>query len=474
MIKLIHPIILAGGSGTRLWPRSREKYPKQFISIFDGKSLFQDTCIRFSDTKLFAPLTIVTNTEHRFLVRDQLREINITDANIVIEPVAKNTLAACLLGAYYIKQTVGDVPMLFTPADHIITEEEALFKSIKLALPFVHKKLMCVFGIKPTSAHTGFGYILGGKKLGVGVFKPESFIEKPNSERAVELITQNAFWNAGMYFSTPSTLLKEAMLYSPLVATPLALFFKKGKITRDFGFYSIDGKLYTSLPSISIDKGIAEQTKKLVLATTDMTWNDLGSWQAFHSHFKKNKDGNLLVGDVMAMETKNSYVESTGRLIATFGIEDTGIIETPDAILVFSLKNSESVKNVVGKLSEKKREEVVTHTLVHRPWGSYEILGKAKHFQSKRLTILPGSELSLQRHTRRAEHWVVVSGIATVTKDDEIFELKTNESTFIPTGVKHRVQNKHTNLLIIIEVQTGKYFGEDDIERFEDTYGRVR
>lgn len=472
MKNLIYPVILSGGSGTRLWPRSREKHPKQFIPLIKGRSLFQETCIRFSDRKMFAFPTIITHEEHRFLVRDQLNEIGIKDACIITEPIAKNTAAACISVAHFLKNKVGDVPILFTPADHIISKEKNLFVSINNALPFVLKGFMCIFGIKPSSPHTGYGYITPGKSKGKGIIQPMSFVEKPDLKKAKKLLNSGAFWNSGIYFCTADTILEEATLYVPEIQSTLHNFFKNKK-EKENEFYMIEMSIYVDIKSISIDKGITEHTKKLLLAKTSVNWNDLGSWSSLHSHFNKNKEGNIILGDTLVTETKNSYIESTSRLVATLGVENLGIIETADVVLVFSLKESESVKGMVSDLSKMKRPEIIHHTLVHRPWGTHEVLGKGKNFQSKKITVIPGAQLSLQRHKKRAEHWVVVFGIATVTVGDKVFKLKKNESTFIPKGTIHRLQNKSKEPLCIIEIQTGEYFGEDDIERFHDHYGRL-
>lgn len=472
MNTLIYPVILAGGSGTRLWPRSREKHPKQFISLIDGKSLFQETCVRFIDPSLFANLTIITHEEHRFLVRDQLKELGIDNANIITEPMAKNTAAACLSGAHFLKNLVGDVPILFTPADHIIKNEEHLFKAVRNALPFVLDGSICIFGITPTSPHTGYGYITGENSLAEGIVGPSTIVEKPTKERAEKLIEDGAFWNSGLYFCTPSTLEKEATLYINELQNTLQSFFSTTK-KQPGNFFMIDKNTYEKIDPVSIDKGIAEHTDKLILAHTPIVWSDLGSWSSLYEHFDKDTDGNVVRGDIVTINTKNSYIESDKRLVSVLGLSDVGVVETPDAVLVFSLKDSESVKQLVGTLSDSKRSEVQTHTTVHRPWGRYTILGDDTNFKSKKITVLPGAELSLQRHKHRAEHWVVIHGTATVTRNDEVFELKENESTFLPKGSIHRLQNKHTEILQLIEIQTGDYFGEDDIERFEDTYGRV-
>ncbi len=472
MKNIIYPVILAGGSGTRLWPRSREKSPKQFIPLIEGRSLFQETCLRFSDRGMFAFPTIITHEEHRFLVRDQLKKLGIIDAKIITEPVAKNTLAACLSASYFLKNTVGNIPMLFTPADHITSEDEHLLNTLMNALPFVLDGAICIFGIKPNTPNTGYGYITKGSIVNKNIYKPSLFIEKPEKERAIELIKDGALWNSGLYFCTPETLESEATKYAPNLQNLLGNFFLKLK-ENTHGFNVINKDVYDSIIPISIDKGITEKTDRLIIAETPIIWNDLGSWKSLHDHFDKNEHGNVIRGDAVLLETKNSYVESTSRLVTIFGVESIGVIETSDAVLVFNLKESESVKKIVEKLNEDKRAELDVHTTVQKPWGEYEVLGDEEHYKAKKLTVYPGSGgLSIQRHKRRAEHWIVVSGIATVTLDDKVFELQKNESVFIPMGSLHRLQNNHNEVLQLIEVQTGDYFGEDDIERFGDTYGR--
>lgn len=469
---MIYPVILAGGSGTRLWPRSREKSPKQFIPLIDGKSLFQETCLRFSSRDMFAPLTIVTHEEHRFLVRDQLKDISINNASIITEPVAKNTAAACIAAAHFLQNTAGDVPILFTPADHIIKNEENLFTAIGNALPFVENGSICIFGITPTSPHVGYGYITGKENLAEGILGSVTFIEKPNIEKAKEIIEGGALWNSGLYFTKAQTLSDEAKKYTRATHDTLRNFFSSNKETNN-SFLMIDGATYENLDPISIDKGITEFTDKLILAPAVIEWSDLGSWSSLYDHFEKSAQGNVTRGDTVLIDTKNSYIESGARLVTVLGLENIAVIETPDAVSVFPLTESEHIKKIVNELTNTKRQETIVHTTVHRPWGKYTILGDDVNFKSKKIIVTPGAELSLQRHKKRAEHWIVVKGIATVTRNEEVFELKENESTFLPMGSMHRLQNKHDEVLCLIEVQTGDYFGEDDIERFEDSYGRL-
>ncbi|MCF7898929.1 MAG: cupin domain-containing protein, partial [Candidatus Pacebacteria bacterium] len=346
-----------------------------------------------------------------------------------------------------------------------------LFDALNNALPLIKEGAICIFGIKPNSPNTGYGYITKGELISNNIYYPSSFVEKPQLEKAVSLIQCGALWNSGLYFCIPESLEEEAFKYEKTIQTTIQKYFST--LTEDkHGFYTISIECYNSLPSVSIDNGITEKTNKIILAETPITWSDLGSWRSLHTHFDKDKDNNVIRGDTLTFNTKNSYLESTSRLVTVLGLDNVGVVETPDAILVFSLQESEGIKKIVNNLTEDKRSEIDTHTKVERPWGDYQILGNESHYQSKKITVLPGAELSLQRHKRRAEHWIVVQGIATVTRDKDVFNLKKNESTFLPIGAMHRLQNNHTEDLHLIEIQTGDYFGEDDIERFEDTYGR--
>ena len=468
----IFPVILAGGTGTRLWPQSRQKYPKQFIKIIDNISLFQTTCLRFSHSDLFAPLTIITHEDYKFILRDQLRELHIENATIITEPVAKNTAAACLYAAKFLLESKGDVPIIFTPADHLIEGDKYLLTSIQNALPLAREGFLCLFGIHPTSAHSGYGYIIKGQQLAEKGFKGEMFVEKPDTQSAQKFIDQGAYWNSGVYFCLASTLIEETKIHA-LQLHERIMSIPSLSLRSAHGFYEIPIDHYKEVDSISIDHAITESTQKKVVFDTPIKWRDLGSWSSLYEQFQKNEEYNVLRGDTITLDTTGSYIESNSRLVATYGIENMAIIETPDAVLVFPIRKSESLKQLVEKIKESNRQELITHTTVYRPWGSYEILGKGENFQTKRIHVLPGAELSLQRHQRRAEHWVVISGTATVTKDNEILELRENESTYIPMGTIHRLKNNTDSPVSLIETQTGTYFGEDDIERLSDVYGRM-
>jgi mannose-1-phosphate guanylyltransferase/mannose-6-phosphate isomerase len=468
--KKIYPVILAGGSGTRLWPLSRTRYPKQFIELIDKRSLFQNTCRRFSSRTLFGPLTIVTHEEYRFLVRDQLRAIGITDAYVITEPEAKNTAPACMTAGLFLQKHLGNVPILFTPADHSVQDDTILYKTLGEALPVIEKGSMCVFGIPPNRPHTGYGYILRGEQLTNHVYNVRSFEEKPNKEGAIALIERGALWNMGLYFSMTGTLIKEGEHYTPFLIKQLRDITTIKK--NQHGFYMIPKELYSKVVSESIDTAIAEKSKHMIIAETPIHWNDVGSWAALYKDFEKDSLGNVARGNSVLIKSTNSYIESRSRLVTAFGLDNVGIIETTDAVLVFPIHESENIKEVVAALSKEERQELTHHTNVHRPWGMYEILGGGQGYQSKRITVFPGEELSLQRHLHRAEHWIITNGVATVTIDNVVFEIKQDESIFIPRGSTHRLKNNHHTELHLIEVQTGDYFGENDIERLEDNYGR--
>lgn len=467
----IYPVILAGGSGTRLWPQSRESYPKQFIIIDGARSLFQEACLRFSQRHIFAAPTIVTHENYRFLVRDQLQAINITDATIITEPTAKNTTIACLVATSFIKRTYGNVPMLFTPADHITSREAILFESMLQALPLVMDGSLCIFGIPPTGPHSGYGYIIPGERIIGPVMRVISFVEKPIEDEARAYIAKGALWNSGLYMCTPEALLRATALYAPEFSKEHYDVFALPP-QKVYDCYMIPPSRYEHIPSIAIDKAITEKARNLIVVRTAMNWKDLGSWEAVYEQREKDISGNVLRGDTIAIHTKNSHIESTSRLVTAYGLDEIGIIETKDAVFVFPLHAQDAVKHITHTLQDKKRKELTTHTYVHRPWGSYDVLGDGPGFQSKKITILPGGKLSLQRHTYRSEHWVVISGTATVQRGDEVYDLHANESTYIPARTIHQLHNTTTEPCVIIEVQTGTYFGEDDIERLSDSYGR--
>jgi mannose-1-phosphate guanylyltransferase/mannose-6-phosphate isomerase len=336
----------------------------------------------------------------------------------------------------------------------------------------VEKGYLCLLAIQPTHPHTGYGYIIKGEHLGGNSYVVDMFAEKPSMEIAEQLIAKGASWNTGIYFCLAQTMLDEAEKFVPELHARARSFI--ASLEKDsFGFHIIPLEEYNPVIPISIDKAITEQTEKKIVIDAAIGWKDLGSWLSLYEEFEKDDNKNVLRGNAVVLETSDSYIESTNRLVTTFGLKGISIIETPDAVLVFPLEKSEQVKNMVSKLHEEKRQELVVHTKVHRPWGEYEVLGKEEKFQVKKITVLPGAELSLQRHKKRAEHWVVVSGIATVTKGEEILELCENESIYIPMNTVHKLENKTDMPISLIETQTGSYFGEDDIERLSDTYGRV-
>jgi mannose-1-phosphate guanylyltransferase/mannose-6-phosphate isomerase len=468
----IHPVILAGGSGTRLWPLSRAKYPKQFIPFINQRSLFQEACLRFKDEDMFTTPLIVTHEEYRFLVLEQLQQIGLGNAEIIIEPVAKNTAASFLTAALYLQKKEGDVPLLISPSDHLTDNDEDFIESIKAALPFVISGKISVFGITPTYPHPGYGYIIRGEKLSDKVYVSSTFIEKPSTEKAQEMIEKDkALWNSGVYCVTTQTLIQEMQLHAKNLSEQVLNAFLK--IEKVYDYLALPKNLYEKVESMPSDKAISEKSKNMIITQTSVTWTDLGSWSAVYQQLSKDENGNVVRGDVVTLNTKNSYIESTNRLVTTYGLKDIGIIETKDAVAVFPLHESDNVKLLVQELEKKSREEILTHTVVKRPWGEYEILDVKENYQLKRLTVYPGGSSSLQRHSKRSEHWLIIEGTATVTKNTEIVELKPDDTIYIPVGSLHKIENKTDKLVTLIETQTGTYFGEDDIERLDDKYGRL-
>ncbi len=468
----IHPVILAGGSGTRLWPLSRAKYPKQFIPFIDKRSLFQEACLRFSDSDVFALPLIITHEEYRFLVLEQLQEIGLGNAEIIIEPASKNTAAASLVAALHLQTKEGNVPLLISPADHLTDNNADFIDSIKAALPFVMAGNISVFGIIPTYPHPGYGYLIRGAKLAEKVYECRSFVEKPSTEKAQELIEkEKALWNSGVYCVASQTLIEEMQLHAKSLSEEVRNAFTK--MEKVYDYLALPKELYGKVESESLDKAVSEKSDKMIIAETSVVWTDLGSWSAVHKQLPKDTDGNVSRGDVVTLNTQNSYIESTNRLVTAYGLKNIGIIETKDAVAIFPLNESDNVKLLVQELKKKSREEILTHTVVKRPWGEYEILDVKENYQLKRLTVYPGGSSSLQRHSKRSEHWLIIDGVASVTKNTETFELKPDDTIYIPVGSLHKIENKTDKLVTLIETQTGTYFGEDDIERLDDKYGRL-
>jgi mannose-1-phosphate guanylyltransferase/mannose-6-phosphate isomerase len=470
----IYPVILSGGAGTRLWPLSRAALPKQLLPLVSDKTMLQDTALRTAGrAEMMQPL-IVCGNEHRFLVAEQLREIKVNPLGILLEPVGRNTAPAVAAAANYLKAIDAEAVMLVLPADHVITDVEAFHAAIARAAGLVKEGALATFGIVPTGPETGYGYIQSGASLANGekCYKVAKFVEKPDRETAQGFISAGNFsWNSGMFLFRADAFLKELDQFAPAIAKASADAVSKGY--RDLDFCRLDEASFTACPSDSIDYAVMEHTKHAVVVPASMGWSDVGSWSALHEVQAKDEAGNVTRGDVYLDNVQNSLVRAEGRIVALVGVKDVVVVETSDAVLVAHRDQVQRVKQVVEHLKDKDRTEHLYHTKVYRPWGCYEGIDMGERFQVKRITVNPGGKLSLQMHHHRAEHWVVVSGTARVTCGDSVKLLTENESTYIPIGMSHRLENPGKMPLHLIEVQSGSYLGEDDIVRFEDVYSRT-
>jgi len=473
-MKKIVPVILSGGSGTRLWPLSREQLPKQLLSLVgDDSSMLQNTLTRLRGLERLSPPVIVCNEEHRFLIADQLGEIGVTGARILLEPVGRNTAPAVALAAEILLSRASDdedVLMLVLPADHVIADQAAFRAAVSTAIPVAERGGLVTFGVVPIVPETGYGYIRHGE-LSHGLAPIKEFVEKPDRSRAEAFLKSGDYlWNSGMFLFSARTFLSELVRQAPDIADTVKRACEN--MTPDGGFVRVDRKSFEACRSDSIDYAIMEGADSGVVVPLKAGWSDVGSWSSLHEAMTPDSAGNVLRGDVITADTENSLVIAESRLVATIGLKDHVVVETKDAVLVVPAARVQDVKTLVGHIREAGRSEHSLHREVHRPWGTYDSVEAGLGYQVKRLSVKPGGAMSLQRHRHRSEHWVVVGGVARITRNDEVFELKVNESTYIPVGAKHRIENPGSEMLHIIEVQTGGYLGEDDIERFEDRYGR--
>ena len=476
----IFPIILAGGSGSRLWPKSRALCPKQFLALLGNTSLFQDTVSRAGGLSEVSSPLVITNEDHRFLVAEHLRQMNQTAQAIILEPVGRNTAPAIALAAFeclrlgkaqHDSDEIEDPILLVLAADHVIADQEKFQQAIGIARVAAKKNKLVTFGIKPTDAETGYGYIKAGLSDDFQAFTIDQFVEKPDQKTAeAYLASGHYYWNSGMFMFCASTYLQALETYRPDIFTACQQAFLKR--SSDLDFTRPDAALFSNCPSESIDYAIMEQTDKAVMVALDAGWSDIGSWSALWAISEQDYYGNVVQGDVITHDTSGSYIASENKLIATVGVDDLIIVESDNAILVADKKRDQEVKTIVEQLKQTHRSESRLHRKVYRPWGSYDAIDMGERFQVKRLRVNPGAKLSLQKHYHRAEHWVVVKGTALVTNGDKEILLTENQSTYIPIGVLHRLENPGKVELEIIEVQSGSYFEEDDIVRIEDSYGR--
>lgn len=464
------PVIMSGGSGTRLWPLSRKHKPKQFLTLFGDNSMFQQTILRLNGVSQVQSPIVVCNAEHRFMVAEQLQEIDIQHPVILLEPAGRNTAPAIAIAALQALTDGQDPVLLVLAADHVIQDVKAFHLAIEQAEKQAEAGNLVTFGIVPTSPRTGYGYIQAEQKNGTSPVK--SFVEKPDLETASRYIQSgDYYWNSGMFMFKASVLLDELERFSPEIVSSCRDAIAQA--AEDLDFIRLDEQAFNACPSDSIDYAVMERTDKSVVVPLDAGWNDVGSWASLWESAEKNSDENVLRGDVLVEDVTNCYIHSEHRLVSALGVTDIVIVETADAVMVASKDSAQNVKKIVDTLKVNNRSEAENNRLCYRPWGYYDSIDVGERFQVKRISVKPGASLSLQMHHHRAEHWVVVKGSAEVTRDDEVFLLTENESTFIPIGKKHRLRNPGCVPLEIIEIQSGSYLGEDDIIRFDDKYHRT-
>ena len=464
------PVILCGGAGTRLWPLSRELYPKQLLALVNDYSLLQNTVTRCARHPDVTSPVLVCNEEHRFLVAEQLREVKIVPSSIILEPERRNTAPAVALAAHEVLKQDDDAILVVLPSDHMIEQTDVFLDALTRASELARSDALVTFGVVPDKPETGYGYIRKGLAV-EEAYRVDKFVEKPDLVTAIDFFQSGLYlWNSGMFVFKASVFLKELVKQKPDIAAAMKKATSGSK--SDFDFTRVDTEAFCVSASDSIDYAVMEHTTEAIVVPLNAGWSDIGSWNALWEISKKDEHCNTLVGDVVVKDVENSYVWSGHRLVSVIGLRDVVVVETADAVMVASLDQAQNVKAVVNHLKNIGREERSYHRKVHRPWGYYERLDAGPEFQIKRINVHPGGMLSLQLHHHRAEHWVVVNGVATVTVGEKVFELNKNESCYIPKETRHRLQNLSEMSLEIVEVQSGNYLGEDDIVRFDDSYGR--
>jgi len=466
------PVLLAGGSGTRLWPLSRELYPKQFLPLIDDRSLLQNTALRARGLPgAVAPLAIC-GEQHRFIVAEQLREAGIDGATVLLEPEGRNTAPAAACAAHWAAQHYGaDTLVFLMAADHVIPNLTAFAEASSAAIAAARAGRIVSFGIQPTHPETGFGYIRAGAALADGAREIAEFVEKPPLAKAEAFLAQGGYyWNGGLFLFRADVFLEELRRFEPAMDTGCAEALAKAR--RDIDFIRLEPAAFKAVRNESIDYAVMEKTTKAALVPLDAGWDDVGSW-SYLAKLPQDARGNVTRGDVLLEDSDNALVQASSRLVALVGVKDTIVVETGDAVLVAARERVQDVKKIVQRLKAAGRSEVASHPRVYRPWGWYETISLSDRFQVKHIMVKPGEKLSLQMHHHRAEHWVVVKGTARVTNGDKVFLLAEDQSTYIPLGHTHRLENPGKVPLELIEVQSGSYLGEDDIVRFDDVYGRT-
>jgi len=469
----IIPVILSGGSGTRLWPLSRALYPKQLQPLASDRSMLQETALRVRADDLFEGPLIVASNEHRFIIAEQLRQVGVAPKGIMLEPAARNTAPAAAAAALSLSDDDPAALVLLMPSDHVVQDVDAFRRAVATAAVAAARGALVTFGIAPRTPETGYGYICRGQELEQcpGCYRVAEFVEKPALARAEQYVASGGwFWNGGIFLFSATAFLDELERLHPTMLAACRQALELGR--NDLDFFRLDGDAFATASSQSIDYAVMEHTTAAAVVPVEMGWSDIGSWSALWETGDRDKQGNVLVGDVTVRDVRNSYLRTDGQLVAAIGLDDVVIIANSDTVLAVAKDRAQDVGKLAEELRTAGRSEPLVHPLVYRPWGSFEGVDAADGFQVKRLVVNPGARISLQKHRHRAEHWVVVGGIARVTCGDKTFMLGANESTYIPAGTLHRLENPGTEPLRIIEVQTGDYLGEDDIIRVDDEYGR--
>ncbi len=473
MQNIIQPVILSGGAGTRLWPVSRELHPKQLMKLTGDRTLIQDTALRVADSARFAPPMVICNGEHRFLISDQLQDAGLAPGDLLIEPVARNTAAAVAVAALAAAQRNPEQILLIMPADHVIADLGAFAVAIERARQLAQDKLIVTFGITPDRPETGYGYIRRGAPTREGTgFAIAQFVEKPNLDTAQRYLTEGGYdWNSGMFVARADVLLEEFAAHAPAVLAAARDALSRAE--RDLGFIRLNKSAFELAPATPFDRAVMEKTSRAATVPVTMGWSDIGTWHSLWQTLPQDERGNVLVGDVEALDCSGCLIRSDHKLTAVVGAKDLVVVVTKDAVMVAPRERTSELGKLVDTLKSKGRSETKLHDVVHRPWGNYATLTLGERFQVKRITVKPGGRLSLQKHMHRAEHWTVVEGTAQVTVGSTVTLLGENESIYVPLGEVHRLENLGKIPLILIEVQSGGYLGEDDIIRLEDVYARA-
>ena len=466
---MIYPVVLSGGSGTRLWPLSREALPKQLLPLHGERTMIQDTVLRASLPEAAAPL-ILCGEGHRFIIAEQMQAIGVKPRAIVLEPMGRNTAPAAAIAALLTQEIDPEAVVLLLPSDHVVKDVAAFHAAVANAVEAAREGYIVTFGITPEGPETGYGYIQLGESLG-NAYRVKRFAEKPAAAKAAEYLAAGDYcWNSGMFVFRAETMLDELAKHAPEVLAASRAALAKAK--RDEDFTRLDAEAFARSPGISIDYAVMEKTEKAAVVPCAFGWSDVGAWSALWSLQERDETGNVLQGDVVVHDSRNSFVRNDRGLTALVGVRDLVVVVTDDAVLVADKHRTQDVKAVVERLKSMNRTEHAEHSTAFRPWGSFQTVDEGEGFQVKHIMVKPGGRLSLQSHKHRAEHWVVVEGTARVTCDDKVFLLHANESTFIPQGAKHRLENPGEVPVRLIEVQSGPYLGEDDIIRYDDVYGR--